>query len=58
MKAEQAALRSNPQARRAPIFADLAARMLGEIPVGVVNAVIGAPFFLLLLRRVRAGYEL
>jgi cobalamin transport system permease protein len=39
-------------------FADLAARMLGEIPVGVVTAVIGAPFFLLLLRRVRSGYEL
>ena len=38
--------------------ADLAARMLGDIPVGVVTAVIGAPFFLLLLRRVRAGYEL
>jgi cobalamin transport system permease protein len=40
------------------VFADLAARMLGEIPVGVVTAVIGAPFFLVLLRRVRAGYEL
>lgn len=39
-------------------FADLVARMLGEIPVGVVTAVIGAPFFLALLRRVRAGYEL
>ena len=39
-------------------FADLAARLLGEIPVGVVTAVIGAPFFLALLRRVRAGYEL
>ena len=39
-------------------FADLAARMLGEIPVGVVTAVIGAPFFLALLRRVRAGYDL
>ena len=39
-------------------YADLAARMLGEIPVGVVTAVIGAPFFLILLRRVRAGYEL
>ena len=38
--------------------ADLAARLLGEIPVGVVTAVIGAPFFLLLLRRARAGYEL
>jgi iron complex transport system permease protein len=39
-------------------YADLVARLLGEIPVGVVTAVIGAPFFLMLLRRVRAGYEL
>jgi iron complex transport system permease protein len=39
-------------------FADLAARLLGEVPVGVVTAVIGAPFFLLLLRRARTGYEL
>jgi iron complex transport system permease protein len=39
-------------------FADLAARLLGEIPVGVVTAVIGAPFFLVLLRRARTGYEL
>lgn len=39
-------------------IADLAARLLGEIPVGVVTAVIGAPFFLLLLRRTRTGYEL
>jgi iron complex transport system permease protein len=39
-------------------FADLAARMLGEIPVGVVTAVLGAPFFLALLRRSRTGYEL
>ncbi len=39
-------------------YADLAARMLGEIPVGVVTAVIGAPFFLFLLRRSRSGYEL
>jgi iron complex transport system permease protein len=38
--------------------ADLVARMLGEIPVGVVTAVIGAPFFLMLLRRARTGYEL
>jgi iron complex transport system permease protein len=38
--------------------ADLAARLLGEIPVGVVTAVIGAPFFLVLLRRTRTGYEL
>ena len=39
-------------------YADLAARLLGEIPVGVVTAVIGAPFFLFLLRRSRSGYEL
>jgi ABC-type Fe3+-siderophore transport system permease subunit len=39
-------------------FADVAARLLGEIPVGVVTAVIGAPFFLSLLRRARTGYEL
>lgn len=39
-------------------YADLAARLLGEIPVGVVTAVIGAPFFLFLLRRSRTGYEL
>jgi iron complex transport system permease protein len=38
-------------------YADIAARMLGEIPVGVVTAVIGAPFFLLILRRARSGYE-
>jgi iron complex transport system permease protein len=40
------------------VAADLAARMVGEIPVGVVTAVIGAPFFLTLLRRTRAGYDL
>jgi cobalamin transport system permease protein len=40
------------------VAADLAARMVGDIPVGVVTAVIGAPFFLTLLRRTRAGYEL
>jgi iron complex transport system permease protein len=39
-------------------FADLVARSLGEIPVGVVTAVVGAPFFLALLRRARTGYEL
>ena len=37
------------------VGADLAARLLGEIPVGVVTAVIGAPFFLALLRRARTG---
>jgi iron complex transport system permease protein len=38
--------------------ADTVARMLGGVPVGVVTAVIGAPFFLALLRRARTGYEL
>lgn len=37
--------------------ADLGARLLGEIPVGVVTALLGAPFFLALLRRTRSGYE-
>jgi ABC-type Fe3+-siderophore transport system permease subunit len=40
------------------VGADLIARLLGEIPVGVVTAVVGAPFFLALLRRANAGYEL
>lgn len=33
------------------VLADLGARMVGGIPVGVVTALIGAPFFLWLLRR-------
>jgi iron complex transport system permease protein len=40
------------------ISADLVARMLGEVPVGVITAVIGAPFFLVVLRRAQRGYEL
>jgi len=40
------------------VVADLAARLAGEIPVGVVTAVIGAPFFLVVLRRAQRGYEL
>ena len=40
------------------VGADLAARLLGEVPVGVVTAMIGAPFFLALLRRAGQGYEL
>ena len=39
-------------------LADLIGRVSGELPVGIVTAVVGAPFFLYLLRRVRAGYEL
>ncbi|OGN88004.1 MAG: hypothetical protein A2X23_07520 [Chloroflexi bacterium GWC2_73_18] len=39
-------------------IADLVARLVGEVPVGVVTAVVGAPFFLYLLRRARTGYEL
>jgi iron complex transport system permease protein len=39
-------------------FADLGARVFGEIPVGVVTALFGAPFFLFLLRSSKSGYEL
>jgi len=41
------------------ILADLGARTLvepGEVPVGVVTAVVGAPFFLFLLRRQRKAF--
>ncbi len=38
--------------------ADLVARMLGDLPVGVVMAMLGAPFFLVLLHQTRSGYEL
>jgi iron complex transport system permease protein len=40
------------------IIADLIARIPGELPVGIVTAVIGAPVFILLLRRHRSGYQL
>jgi iron complex transport system permease protein len=40
------------------IVADLVARLPGELPVGVITAVIGAPVFILLLRRYRTGYQL
>jgi len=39
-------------------YADIIARLAGGIPVGVVTAILGAPFFLLILRRARTGYEL
>jgi iron complex transport system permease protein len=39
-------------------LADLIARIPGELPVGIVTAIIGAPFFLYLLRRYHAGFEL
>jgi iron complex transport system permease protein len=38
--------------------ADLGARVLGDIPVGVVTAIVGAPFFLAILRQARHGYQL
>ena len=38
--------------------ADLVARLVGDVPVGVVMAILGAPFFLFLLVRSRSGYEL
>ncbi len=40
------------------LLSDLVARLLGDVPVGVVTAAIGAPFFLVVLRSARAGYEL
>jgi iron complex transport system permease protein len=40
------------------ILADLGARIPGELPVGIITAVIGAPVFVLLLRRYRTGYQL
>ncbi len=40
------------------IVADLVARIPGELPVGIVTALIGAPVFVLLLRRHRAAYSL
>ena len=40
------------------VVADLVARLLGEIPVGVITAIVGAPFFLAVLRRAQRGYEL
>jgi iron complex transport system permease protein len=39
-------------------LADVVARIPGEVPVGVVTAILGAPFFLYLLRRYHTGYEL
>jgi iron complex transport system permease protein len=38
--------------------ADLVARLVGDVPVGVVMALLGAPFFLFLLQRSRSSYEL
>ena len=38
--------------------ADLGARLAGDVPVGVVMALLGAPFFLFLLNRSRSGYQL
>jgi iron complex transport system permease protein len=40
------------------ILADLIARIPGELPVGIVTAVVGAPVFIILLRRYRSGYQL
>ena len=38
-------------------YADIIARVAGGIPVGVVTAILGAPFFLVILRSARTGYE-
>jgi len=42
------------------VAADLAARLVlapSEVPLGIVTAVIGAPFFIYLLRRSRSAYD-
>ena len=39
-------------------LADLGARLVGNLPVGIVTAMIGAPVFVFLLRRYRAAYQL
>jgi iron complex transport system permease protein len=39
-------------------LADVVARIPGDVPVGVVTALLGAPFFLYLLRRYRTSYSL
>ena len=63
MPEREAVLACGGQIRFLPLHpgrstSDLIARILGEIPVGVVTAVIGAPFFLVLLRQTRSAYEL
>ncbi len=40
------------------VLGDLIARIPGELPVGIVTALIGVPVFLLLLRRSQSAYEL
>jgi iron complex transport system permease protein len=40
------------------VVADLGARLVGELPVGIVTAAIGAPVFVFLLRRYRTAYQL
>jgi iron complex transport system permease protein len=40
------------------VLADLGARLLGELPVGILTAMMGAPIFVALLRRYRTGYQL
>jgi iron complex transport system permease protein len=39
------------------VLADLVARVPGELPVGVITAIVGAPVFVILLRRFRSGYD-
>jgi iron complex transport system permease protein len=39
-------------------LADVVARAAGDLPVGIATALVGAPFFIVLLRRSRTGYDL
>ncbi len=40
------------------VVADLGARLVGNLPVGIITAMIGAPVFVYLLRRYRTAYQL
>lgn len=40
------------------VLTDVIARLPGELPVGIVTALIGVPLFLVLLRRSQGAYEL
>ena len=38
------------------VWADALARLMGEMPVGIITAFFGAPFFIYLLRKRKTGY--
>ena len=38
------------------VWTDALARLLGEMPVGILTAFFGAPFFIYLLKKRKSGY--